>query len=1199
MSQYRTGTVSVTNGSQTVTGDITLFTSNVNTGDLFTVVNSNVTYEILSVTDDTHCQLTVPYAGASMTGQSYTIARDFTPAIGLPYIQKGDIETATILKAAFMQLDELIDFNTDVSSPLAGQALVYSGSQWVNQYLTETGTITSGTWYGTAIGAAYGGTGLTSTTTNGQLLIGNGSGYTLANLSTGAGITVTNGAGTITITNTGVTSAVAGTGVSVSSATGAVTIANTGVLSNIAGTGISISGGTGNVTITNAGVVSVAGTTNQVNVSGSTGAVTLSLPQSIASTSTPTFAQVTISNTPVNASDTATKLYVDSVAQGLDIKTAVIAASTANVTVSSPGTSVFDGITLSTGQRILLKNQTTASQNGVYIFNGSSSALTRSTDFNGVVDGNTVTTWAGSTVFVEEGTVNAGTFWVLTSPDPNTIGTSSLTFTQFGGPGTYTAGTGLSLSGTTFSNAGVTSVSGTSNVLTASASTGAVTLNISASYAGQTSINTVGTVTTGVWNGSPINLSTYASGTLSPTYGGTGVNNGSNTLTLNGNLTFTGAFTTNFTLTGNTSVTLPTSGTLVNSAVSTLSSLSSVGTIGTGTWNGTAIGATYGGTGQTTYALGDLIYASSTSALSRLAMGTSGQILTAVTGGAPTWATVAGVATFANPTVTVGLTAKNGTATTVLRGDGAPALDQSIAPTWTSAHTFSAGLTTTTATVTGSLAFSNTNSITATGSTQGTAYVLTSDTSTITTCASGAGVVLPTGIGREITVINRGANALLVYPASGYAIDGTATNAPVSVPSNGWLTVNVISSSQYFTIDPVTVGGTGVSVTQSNNGTITIANTGVTSLVAGTGITLSGSTGAVTVNSNGGVTSITGTTDQVITSSSTGAITLSLPQNIDTGANVTFGSVTTGGSLLSAPSSYGSLSISGSTGGYAGIQFSSASNLRTFMVQASSDGVCGMYDVSSSAWEWYWTGGTLTQGTIPAANVSGNISGTAAGITGLTIPAAGSVPGANGIPRTDSNGYLYTYYINDSSPVESLAPTYLYGNNGSDGFIRKTSTANVTVGGATNATNATYASNVTCYGGRTDGTAYPVLWANPGGTTANQPTYACNNVTITSSTGTLNATAVNATSDRNKKENIRTINDADSIIASLNGVRFNWKDNNLPSAGLIAQDVEAVMPELVTTGDDGFKGLNYNGIIGALVEAVKNLQAEVAALKAR
>lgn len=122
---------------------------------------------------------------------------------------------------------------------------------------------------------ANGGTGVTGTPVNGELLIGNGTGYSLATLTASTGVSVTNGSGTITIANTGVTSLTAGTAISVSASTGGVTVTNTGVTSAVASTGISVSGATGAVTFSNTGVTSaVAGT--GISVSSATGAVTFS-----------------------------------------------------------------------------------------------------------------------------------------------------------------------------------------------------------------------------------------------------------------------------------------------------------------------------------------------------------------------------------------------------------------------------------------------------------------------------------------------------------------------------------------------------------------------------------------------------------------------------------------------------------------------------------------------------------------------------------------------------------------------------------------------------------------------------------------------------------------------------------------------------------------------------------------------------------
>ena len=97
---------------------------------------------------------------------------------------------------------------------------------------------------GNALPISSGGTGISTAPTNGQLLIGNAGNYTLHTLSTGSGIGITNGAGLITVANTGVLSNIASSGISVSGATGNVTIANTGVLSAIAGSGISVSSST-------------------------------------------------------------------------------------------------------------------------------------------------------------------------------------------------------------------------------------------------------------------------------------------------------------------------------------------------------------------------------------------------------------------------------------------------------------------------------------------------------------------------------------------------------------------------------------------------------------------------------------------------------------------------------------------------------------------------------------------------------------------------------------------------------------------------------------------------------------------------------------------------------------------------------------------------------------------------------------------
>jgi hypothetical protein len=155
--------------------------------------------------------------------------------------------------------------------------------------------------------------------------------------------------------------------------------------------------------------------------------------------------KITGLGTPTADADAATKAYVDSVAQGLDVKASVVAATTANGTLATAyaNGSVIDGVTLVTGERILIKNQTTASENGIYTVNATG-APTRSTDMN------VGTEFPGAFTFVEEGTVNADSGWVCTNNDPVTLGSTAITWSQFSGAGQYLAGDGLTLVGNTF-----------------------------------------------------------------------------------------------------------------------------------------------------------------------------------------------------------------------------------------------------------------------------------------------------------------------------------------------------------------------------------------------------------------------------------------------------------------------------------------------------------------------------------------------------------------------------------------------------------------------------------------------------------------------------------------------------------------------------------------------------------------------------
>ena len=158
----------------------------------------------------------------------------------------------------------------------------------------------------------------------------------------------------------------------------------------------------------------------------------------------------TVSTTPSGSTDIANKSYVDTVAQGLDTKASCLAATTVNITLSAPQT--IDGIALVAGDRCLVKNQSTAADNGIYLV--AAGSWTRALDMD---------TWAevpGAYVFIQTGTTQADTGWVCTSNAGGTIGVTAITWAQFSGAGS-----------------GVSSLNfGTTGLTPASVTTGAITV---------------------------------------------------------------------------------------------------------------------------------------------------------------------------------------------------------------------------------------------------------------------------------------------------------------------------------------------------------------------------------------------------------------------------------------------------------------------------------------------------------------------------------------------------------------------------------------------------------------------------------------------------------------------------------------------------------------------------------------------------
>lgn len=292
---------------------------------------------------------------------------------------------------------------------------------------------------------------------------------------------------------------------------------------------------------------------------------------------------LTLNADPTSALHAVTKQYVDAIATGLDWKASVRAATTANITLNDEQT--IDGVVLVDGDRVLVKAQTAGEENGIYIVVDNDDWI-RSPDADTSAE---VT--SGLATFVEEGTLYGGTAWILTTANPIVLDTTVLVFTQFSGGSTYTAGDGLQLTGNQF------------DVL----------------------VDT----TTIDFNGSN-ELELIGFGTLT-----------TSDLTEGTNLYYTDARARSALAGTANRIDYNSSTGVINIHTSYVgqSSITTLGTITTGTWQGTTLATGFGGTGLTTYTAGDLIYCSSANVLSKLAIGTTGQVLVVNGSNLPAWAT--------------------------------------------------------------------------------------------------------------------------------------------------------------------------------------------------------------------------------------------------------------------------------------------------------------------------------------------------------------------------------------------------------------------------------------------------------------------------------------------------------------------------------------------------------------------------------